>query len=59
MIALAFVHTVFDNCMYINLMLKVVHLQKQSVEFFSKIKKSKTIVNNFYYVLKCVILLIH
>lgn len=56
MIALAFVHTVFDNCMYINLMLKVVHLQKQSVEFFSKIEK---IENNFYYVLKCVILLIH
>lgn len=39
MIALAFVHTVFDNCMYVNLMLKVVHLQKQSVEFFSKIEK--------------------
>lgn len=37
--ALAFVHTVFDNYKYINLMLKGVHLQKHSVDLFSKIKK--------------------
>lgn len=55
MIVLVFVYIVFDNCMYINLII----CRNNWLNFFLRWKKLKIIVNNFYYVLKCVILFIY